>query len=180
MTSDLFASFKYWTHLVFGSPLYSNHLNSGQVWYSNGPNLSGCKMVWFSNCGLKTRQKMYVLWSKMLGIQMVCLITRSNHLKTGQKSVGEVKCLDFRCSVFRWLLSLFSNYHELSLSRDIVRGCFCGCPRRGRSRWALGRTSDPRWRIRLSRLVTSRHRCCPGTHSTKHVQLVNLDLDDMF
>ena len=112
-------------------------------------------MVWFSNCGLKTRQKMSVLWSIMSGIQMVCLITWSNHLKTGQKSVGKVKCLDFRCSVFRWLLSLFSNYHELSLSRDVVRGCSCGCPRRGRSRWALGRTSDPRWRIRLSRLVSS-------------------------
>ena len=54
---------------------YSNHLNTGQVCYSNGPNMSGCGMVWFTNGGLKSGQKMSVLWSKMSGIQMICLIT---------------------------------------------------------------------------------------------------------
>ena len=27
---------------------YSNHLNTGKVWYLNGLNVSGCQMVWFS------------------------------------------------------------------------------------------------------------------------------------
>ena len=31
-----------------------NHLNTGQVWYLNGPNMSGCQMVLFLNGGLKT------------------------------------------------------------------------------------------------------------------------------
>ena len=44
---------------------YSNHLNTRQFWYSNGPNVSGCQMVWIWNRGLKNGQKMYVLWSKM-------------------------------------------------------------------------------------------------------------------
>ena len=42
-------------------------------------------------------------WSKMSGIQMVCPITWSDHLKTGQ-SVRKVECSDFRCTVFRCLL----------------------------------------------------------------------------
>ena len=33
---------------------YSNHLNTRQVWYSNGPQMSICQMVRFSNGGLKT------------------------------------------------------------------------------------------------------------------------------
>ena len=45
--------------------------------------MSGCGMVWFSNGGLKTGQKISVLWSKMSG--MVRLITWSDHLKTIQK-----------------------------------------------------------------------------------------------
>ena len=28
---------------------YSNHLNTGLVWYSNGRKLSGLQMVWYSN-----------------------------------------------------------------------------------------------------------------------------------
>ena len=62
-------------------------------------------MVQISNGGLKTGQKIYVLWSKKSNIQMVCLVTRSNHLKTGQKSAWKVKCSDFRSSLFRWLLN---------------------------------------------------------------------------
>ena len=38
-------------------PDYSNHLNTGQVCYSNGPKLSHCWMVRILNDGLKTRQK---------------------------------------------------------------------------------------------------------------------------
>ena len=37
--------------------IYSNHLNTGQAWYSNDPNVFGSQMVWFSNGGLKTGQK---------------------------------------------------------------------------------------------------------------------------
>ena len=36
------------------------HLNTGrdgQVWYLNGPNKSGCHMVWILSGGLKTRQQ---------------------------------------------------------------------------------------------------------------------------
>ena len=40
-----------------------NHLNTRQVLYLNSPNVSGCQMIWFSNSGLKTGQKMSVLWS---------------------------------------------------------------------------------------------------------------------
>ena len=36
---------------------YSNHLNTGLVWYSNGRFVSACQMVRFSNGGLKTRLK---------------------------------------------------------------------------------------------------------------------------
>ena len=37
--------------------VYCIHLNTKQVWYSNGPNASSCQMVWISNGGLKTGQK---------------------------------------------------------------------------------------------------------------------------
>ena len=40
---------------------YSNHLNTGQVWYSNGPNVSDCRIVRVSNGELKTEPKMSVL-----------------------------------------------------------------------------------------------------------------------
>ena len=40
---------------------YSNHLNTGQVWYSNGPDMSGFQMVQFLNGVLKIGQKMSVL-----------------------------------------------------------------------------------------------------------------------
>ena len=40
---------------------YSNHLNTTQVWYLNGPNVS--------NGGLKTRQEISVLWSNMFGFR---------------------------------------------------------------------------------------------------------------
>ena len=33
---------------------YSNHLNTGLVWYSNGRFVSGCQMVWYSSVVLKT------------------------------------------------------------------------------------------------------------------------------
>ena len=41
--------------------VYSNHLNTGQVWYSNGPKVSDCRMVRIWNSGLKTGQLMSVL-----------------------------------------------------------------------------------------------------------------------
>ena len=36
------------------STTYRNHLNTGLVWYLNGPNMKGCQMVRFSNGGLET------------------------------------------------------------------------------------------------------------------------------
>ena len=60
---------------------YSNHMNTGQDWYLNGPNLSGCKMILFSNGGLKT----------------------------GQKSVRKVKCLDFRCYAIQMVTVVFKS-----------------------------------------------------------------------
>ena len=38
-------------------PVYSNHPNTGLVWYSNGRFVSGCQMVRYLNGGLKTGQK---------------------------------------------------------------------------------------------------------------------------
>ena len=34
--------------------LYSDHLNTGLVWYSNGIFVSGCQMPQYLNVGLKT------------------------------------------------------------------------------------------------------------------------------
>ena len=34
---------------------YSNHLNTGLVWYLNGRFVSSCQTVWYLNGGLKTR-----------------------------------------------------------------------------------------------------------------------------
>ena len=54
---------------------YSNHLNTGPVWYSNGLNMSGCQvLVW-------KQDKKCILQSKMSGIRMVGLISWPDHLK---------------------------------------------------------------------------------------------------
>ena len=45
---------------------YSNHLNTGLVWYSKGRFVSGCQMVWYLNGGLKTRLKKLVSGPKYL------------------------------------------------------------------------------------------------------------------
>ena len=48
-----------YSYSVFGSPLYkkkvkySNHLNTGLGWYSNGRFVSGCQMIRYLNDGLK-------------------------------------------------------------------------------------------------------------------------------
>ena len=60
--------------LLISVKIYSNHQNTGHVWYSSGPIVYGCQMVWFSNVGLKTGQKMSVVWPKMSGFGMVCQI----------------------------------------------------------------------------------------------------------
>ena len=91
--------------------IYSNHLNTGQVCYSNGPNVSGCQMFWFSNGGLKTGQKSLFYGKKYQVLRMVCLITWSDHFIILQKSVQKVMCLDFRCLVFRWLLYSSNSVH---------------------------------------------------------------------
>ena len=49
---------------------YSNHLNTGLVWYSNGRFVSGCQKVLYLNGGLKTGLIKAWLWSKMSGMQV--------------------------------------------------------------------------------------------------------------
>ena len=93
---DLLTHTRIWIKTPIRQNLFSNDLKVGQVWHLNGPNVLGCQMIWFLNGGLKTGQKISVLWSKMSGFVTVRLITWSDHLKTKQISV--------RCSVFRWLL----------------------------------------------------------------------------
>ena len=56
---------------------YSNHLNTRQVWYSNGPKVSVCRMVQISNGVLKTGQKMSKESNARIsgvGIQMVTVV----------------------------------------------------------------------------------------------------------
>ena len=45
--------------------MYSNHLNTRQVWFLNGPNISSCRMVRILN------GKVSVLWSKC-GVVFFC------------------------------------------------------------------------------------------------------------
>ena len=85
---------------------YSNHLNTGLVWYSNGRFVSGFQIVWYSNGGLKTGPKMYILWSKMSGFQMVCLVTWQVPSEHQTFKSGLSMNLVFRGSVFRCLLHL--------------------------------------------------------------------------
>ena len=47
---------------------YSNHLNTGLVWYSNSRFVSGCQMVWNLNGGLKTGLIKACLWSEISSI----------------------------------------------------------------------------------------------------------------
>ena len=49
-------------HQTFHEANYSNHLNTGPIWYSNGRFVSGCQMVWYSNVGLKTGLKKACSW----------------------------------------------------------------------------------------------------------------------
>ena len=72
---------------------YSNHLNTGLVWYSNGRSVLGCKMVWYSNGGMKTVLKKACLWSKMSGIQNVRQVMWLYQLNTRYPY----------CLVFRWI-----------------------------------------------------------------------------
>ena len=75
------------------SNFYSNHRYSRQVWSKRVRLSNGSDFDWWSENQ-----------TKILGIWMVPLITWSDYLKTGQKSFGKVKCSDFCCRVFRWLL----------------------------------------------------------------------------
>ena len=43
--------------ITIGIAIYSNHLKTGLVWYSNGRFVSGCQMVQYLNGGLKTMLK---------------------------------------------------------------------------------------------------------------------------
>ena len=73
-----FSNLHYLAESVFSisySIVYSNHLNTGVVWYSNGRFVLGCQMVWYSNGCLKTRLKKAYLWSKMSGNQTVHQVT---------------------------------------------------------------------------------------------------------
>ena len=74
---------------------YSRHLNTRLVWFSNGPNVSGCWTVRFSNGilvsvdpkHLKTGQKCLVFkWSTIILVSV-----DPNHSKT-----------ELKCPVFKW------------------------------------------------------------------------------
>ena len=75
--------------------MYSNHLDTGQVCYSNGPNMSACQMVMFSNC--ETRLKMSALWIN------VCYSKSTPKHVIRPLEHRTKKCLKsqmFRCQVF--------------------------------------------------------------------------------
>ena len=57
-------------HLIFGIfEYYSNHLNTGQVLYWNGSFISSCRMVRYSNGGLKTMLK---ICNDLVPISFIC------------------------------------------------------------------------------------------------------------
>ena len=70
---DTYFKFALWYNIITFQQIYSSHLNTWQVWYSNGPNMSGCQIMFLTG-GAKL-DKMSVLWSKMPSIQIVCLVT---------------------------------------------------------------------------------------------------------
>ena len=65
----------------------------------------------FLNGDLKTRKKCL-----LYGLKCPVLITWSDHLKT-KKSIWKVKCLDFRCWVFKWLQVRISEPHCTGFGR---------------------------------------------------------------
>ena len=95
---------------------YSYHLNTGQVWYSNGPNMSCHHLVWFFEWLSKNRTKMSVSWSKMSKIWVVHLITWSDHLKIVQK----VECFNFGCWIFTWLLYI----RQWGSEKQLLLACY--------------------------------------------------------
>ena len=80
--------FSLWTpkilqHMFWCPPqYYSNHLNTGQVWYLNDRIVSGCQMVRYLNGGLKTGLKKILLMVKMSSFELFAK-SRDNHLNTG-------------------------------------------------------------------------------------------------
>ena len=89
---------------------YSNgdyYLNTGQVRIPNGPNMTGCWMVWFLNSGLKTGQIMSVL-CKHERTQINCFLTFKY-----EKFVGQImKGLDLG-HVIKLTLHLQPIYEEM-------------------------------------------------------------------
>ena len=82
--------------------LYSNHLNTGPVWYSNGRFVSSCQMVRYWNGSLKTGLKKACLWSIISGIWMGCQGMWLYHLNTGHPY----------CTVFRWIRNSGVQYSD--------------------------------------------------------------------
>ena len=100
--------------------MYSNHLNIGLVWYSNGRFVSGSQMVRYSNVGLKTRLKKPVYGPKCSGSQMVCQVTWLYHLNTRHPY-----CLVFMSWVFRWSLYNLFNLTLFGGYKKVVRRGLC-------------------------------------------------------
>ena len=63
-------------------------LNTGQVWYLIGPNVSVCQMVWFSNSGLKTGQK--------------CLFCAISYSFDRWSNIIKLNKMVSICLVFKW------------------------------------------------------------------------------
>ena len=87
---------------------YSSHLNTRLVWYSNGRFVSSCRLVRYSNGGLKTGLKKACLWSKMSCIWMVRQVKCFTIWIPDTHTVwySDESGIQVFFSVFRWLLYL--------------------------------------------------------------------------
>ena len=96
--------------------MYSNHLNIGLIWYSNGRFVPGLQIVWYSNGGLKTGPKMSALWSKMSCFQIVCLVTWQIPSENWT----------FKSPVFRWIWYSGVQYSDGYCTVLVHSRCWCG------------------------------------------------------
>ena len=90
----------------------SHHLNTGQVWYSNGPNMSGCQkhslvFKWWSENQTKNVCLMF---------KMAHLIMWSDNLKTRQKKCPKSQMFGFQVFQFQ-MVTVFYLYSLVSLAQ---------------------------------------------------------------
>ena len=69
---------------------YSNHLNTGLAWYSNGRFVSGCQMAWYLNGEYRTP----ILASLQMSLVFRCSATPAELSRTGSPAkniLGRIK-----------------------------------------------------------------------------------------